>query len=472
MYTAHTLASRTAKQYQTNPLQFLLAMRRDGLGTLTQLAQRHGDIAVTTIGRRQIVLLSHPDLVREVLVTQQRCFVKGEALQRARSLLGRGLLTNEGELHLRQRRLIQPAFHRERIASYATAITRLSEHACAGWQPGMSIDIADEMMRLTLAIAGKTLFGADVADDAESVGAALDDLMGMFGMLMLPFGSLLECLPLGPGRRMRAARARLDRVIARMIDERRAGGDRGDLLSMLLLAQDSTGDGAAMTDQQVRDEAMTLFLAGHETTASALSWAWYLLSQYPEAERQMHAEIDTVLGGRSAAALTMEDLAQLRYTRAVFSEAIRLFPPAWVIGRQAITSATIAGYTIPQGSTVLMSPYVIQRDARFFPNPERFEPERWLHEDPARPRLAYFPFGAGTRMCIGEQFAWMEGTLVLATIARDWQLQRSATTPVIPRASVTLRPQGVLPMQLVRRIAPPAIADQRLPSRSGCPFHA
>lgn len=467
--TATPVISVQATPHPIRPLQMALAMRSDPLGLLTSLARQHGDIADLSIGRRRVLLLSHPELVREVLVTQQRSFVKGEGLQRARALLGQGLLTSEGAQHLRQRRLVQPAFHRERIAKYATVMSGATERASAGWRDGTQIDVAHEMMRLTLAIAGKTLFDADVERDAEHVGRALDELMGLFGLLMLPFGPLLERLPIGPGRRMRAARARLDAVIGRLIAERRATGDRGDLLSMLLSAQGGDSDGGGMSDQQVRDEAMTLFLAGHETTASALSWTWYLLAQHPEVERRLHAEIDRALGGRTP---TMDDVAQLPFTRAVFSEAIRLFPPAWVIGRQAIAPVMVGGYAIPSGTTVLVSPYVIHHDARFFPDPERFDPARWLHEGPERPRMAYFPFGAGTRMCVGEGFAWMEGTLVLATIARQWQLRLAPHAHVRPRPAVTLRPGGAIPMQLIARQAAPTHGGVPTPTNGGCPFHS
>ncbi|MGA1354989.1 MAG: cytochrome P450, partial [Candidatus Limnocylindrus sp.] len=253
-----------------------LLMRGDALEMLSRLVQSRGDIATVKAGPQQLVLLSHPDLARVVLVTEQRSFVKGEALQRARSVLGNGLLTSEGDFHLRQRRLVQPAFHRERIAAYAETMSQYSEQAALRWHDGER-DMAHEMAQLTLAIAGKTLFDADVGDDAQAVSQALDELMGAFGLLMLPFSSQLECLPIPPMRRIRRARATIDNVISRLIAERRAEGARGDLLSTMIFAQDSEQGGARMDDQQLRDEAITIFLAGHETTANALSLAWYLL---------------------------------------------------------------------------------------------------------------------------------------------------------------------------------------------------
>lgn len=453
------------------PLAALVALRRDPLALLTRLARRHGDIAYVRLGGRPVYLLSHPDLVREVLVEQHRSFVKGEALRRARTLLGDGLLTSEGALHLRQRRLIQPAFHRERIAGYAETMSAYAGRAAAAWADGDTVDIADEMLRLTLAIAGKTLFDAEVEGDAAAVGAAMDELMRRFGLLMLPFGPLIEGLPIPPARRIRHARATLDAVIARLIAERRAGGDRGDLLSMLLLAQDEEG-GAGMGEALVRDEVMTLFLAGHETTAAALSWAWLLLARHPEAQARLEAEVDTALGDRLPAA---GDLERLPYTRAVLSEAIRLYPPAWVIGRQAVAPATVGGYSIPPGATVLMSPWVIHRDGRFYREPQRFDPGRWLElPAPARPRLAYFPFGAGPRMCVGESFAWMEGTLALATIARRWRLQLAPGQPVTPRPAVTLRPGGDTRVLLERRRpgAAPSEVGAGAPADAGCAVNA
>ncbi|HUQ83213.1 MAG TPA: cytochrome P450, partial [Gemmatimonadaceae bacterium] len=395
-----------------------LTMGRDPLAFLAGLRDEYGDIARVPLGAETLYLFSHPDLVRDVLVTNHRNFHKGRGLERAKMLLGDGLLTSEGDFHLRQRRLAQPAFHRQRIAAYGAT---MAKHAVARrdrWRDGLTIDAHEEMMALTLAIVGKTLFDADVEHEAEEIGAALATTFESFNFgFFLPFGALLEKLPLPATLRFRKARARLDATIYRIIEERRrSGADRGDLLSMLLLAQDTEGDGTGMTDLQLRDEAMTIFLAGHETTANALTWTWYLLSQHPHVEARLHAEIDAALGGRAP---TADDLPALPYTRMVLAESMRLYPPAWIVGRRAMRPFEASGYTIPARSIVLACQYVMHRDPRWFPDPERFDPQRFAPERQAeRPKFAYFPFGGGPRVCIGEQFAWMEGIILLATIAQ------------------------------------------------------
>jgi cytochrome P450 len=425
--------------------------RRDPLNFLTRMAREYGDVARFRAGPQRIFLLSHPEHVRDVLVTHHERFHKGRALKRAKRLLGEGLLTSEGEFHRRQRRLAQPAFHRQRVNSYGSVMVDYAERAAARWREGETLDVSSEMMRLTLAIVGKTLFDADVESHADEVGEALTEVMELFDYLMLPFSELLEKLPLPPQRRFLRARARLDSVVYRIVEERRrVGGDRGDLLSMLLLAVDEEGDRTGMTNEQLRDEAMTLFLAGHETTANALTWAWRLLSQNPEAEARLHEELDSVLeGGRAP---KTEDFASLRYTEMVVSETMRLYPPAWAIGRLAIEDHEAGGYLIPRGSLVLVCQYVMHRDPRFFPDPERFLPERWTPEaKAARPQFSYFPFGGGPRRCIGEGFAWMEAVLVLATLARRWRLRPAHAAAVEARPRITLRPKGPVPMIVERR---------------------
>ncbi len=376
--------------------------------------------------------------------------MKGEGLQRAKRLLGEGLLTSEGEFHLRQRRLAQPAFHRQRIAAYATTMVEYAARACDQWRAGETRDVARDMMRLTLAIAGKTLFDADVEGEADEIGEALTTTFELFNRLTLPFAQLLERLPLPATRRFQKARERLDATIYRIIDERRASGaDRGDLLSMLIAVRDEEGDGTGMTDEQLRDEAMTIFLAGHETTANALTWTWYLLSQHPDIEARFHAEVDEVLKGEPP---TAEDFPRLPYTEMVFAEAMRLYPPAWIIGRRALGDYRIDGYTIPARSILLMSQYMTHHDARFFPDPFRFDPERWTPEArESRPKFSYFPFGGGPRLCIGESFAWMEGALVLATIARRFRMRLAPGHPVEMQPLVTLRPKHGMRMILESR---------------------
>jgi cytochrome P450 len=403
-------------------------------------------------GPQSVYLLSHPDYVRDVLVTNNARFKKGRALQRAKRLLGEGLLTSEGEFHRRQRRLAQPAFHKQRVAAYGRVMVEYAEGVSARWRDRQELDISEEMMRLTLAVVGKTLFDADVESDADEVGAALTEVMNLFGYLMLPFSELLEKLPLPPRRRFLRARARLDAVIYRIIEERRREGrDRGDLLSTLLDAVDEEGDGTGMTNEQLRDEVMTIFLAGHETTANALTWAWYLLAQNPEAEGRLHAELDEVLAGGRAPA--PEDVPALRYTEMVVAETMRLYPPAWTLGRLALEDYEVGGYIIPRGSLVLVSQYVIQRDPRFWPDPERFDPERWTPEaKAARPQFAYFPFGGGPRRCVGEGFAWSEAVLILATLARRWRAHVIPGRAVEARPRITLRPgPGGVPMRIEER---------------------
>ncbi|MGH9943968.1 MAG: cytochrome P450 [Pyrinomonadaceae bacterium] len=430
-----------------------LAFRRDPLSFLTRLARDYGDVAQFYIGPQQVFTLNHPNLVRDALVTHQDAFMKGRALQRAKRLLGEGLLTSEGEHHRRQRRLAQPAFQRKRVESYGAVMVDYAERCAARWQPGAEVDIAHEMMRLTLAIVGKTLFDTDVESEADEVGEALTDIMELFQMLLLPYSEYLEKLPLPQMHRFRRARARLDAVIYRIIEERRrGGGDRGDLLSMLLLAQDEEGDGRGMSDEQLRDEVMTIFLAGHETTANALAWTWYLLAQNPEVEAKLHAELDAVLEGGGRRPPAVEDLPRLRYTEMVLSESMRLYPPAWTVGRLALKDFRAGEYLVPPGSLVLISQFVVHRDARFYPDPLRFDPERWTPEaKESRPPYAYFPFGGGPRRCVGEGFAWMEGVLLVASIARRWRMRLVPIHPVIPHPRITLRPKHGIRVRLESR---------------------
>jgi cytochrome P450 len=361
-------------------------------------------------------------------------------------------LTSEGEHHRRQRRLAQPAFHKKRIDSYGALMVEYAARHTSNWQDGARVDIAQEMMRLTLSIVGKTLFDADVESDAGEIASALTEIMELFNLLLLPYSEYLERLPLPHTRRFNRARAKLDRIIYRIIEERRRDSrDAGDLLSMLLNARDEEGDRSGMTDEQIRDEVMTLILAGHETTANALSWTWYLLAQNPQAESKLHTELDEVLdGGRRLP--TVEDLPRLRYTEMIFSESMRLYPPAWVLGRLVVKDFQARDYTIPAGSLVLLSQYVLHRDARYFPDPERFDPERWT--PPAResrPAYSYFPFGGGARRCIGEGFAWMEGVLLVAAIASRWRMTLDPTHQVETYPRITLRPKHGIRVTLKKR---------------------
>lgn len=427
---------------------------QDPLGFFANLARAYGDLAHVRTAGGHLFLVNDPRHVRDVLVTHQNKFHKGRGLERARRLLGNGLLTSEDALHLRQRRLIQPAFHRDAVASYASVMTEHADRVRSRWTDAATIDASDEMMRLTLAIVGKTLFDADVESQARDVGQALTEVMNSFWMMMLPFADILERLPVPSLRRSRAARGQLDRIVYRMIaDRRRSPTDRGDLLSMLLMAQDEEQDegapGRGMSDDQVRDEAMTIFLAGHETTANALAWTWYLLSQSPEVETRLHEEVDRVLGARLP---TIGDIPSLPFVEKVITESMRLYPPAWIIGRRAQEDYPLDGYIAPAGSIVFMSPYLLHRDPRRYPEPDHFMPGRWTPEFKASlPPFAYLPFGGGARRCIGESFAWMELVLVLSTIAQRWKLRLVPGHPVVPQPVITLRLKHGLRMTVHRR---------------------
>lgn len=429
---------------------YLREFRKDPPMFLTRLAREHGDVVHFKLGPQDMFLVNNPDYIRDVLVTNNRNFVKSRGLEMAKKFLGESLLTSEGEFHRRQRRLAQPAFHRQRINNYAEVMLEHATRTRDRWTDGQTLDAWHEMMRLTLAIVGKTLFDADVEGEAPEIGRALTDVMQLFERMTNPLAAILDKLPLPSNIRWVKAKARLDETIYRIINERRASGeDRGDLLSMLMLAQDVEGDGSGMSDQQVRDEAMTLFVAGHETTANALTWTWYLLSQNPEIEAKLHHEIDSVLEGRNP---TAADVVRLPYTEMVLAESMRMYPPAWTLGRRVLSDYQIGPYVLPAGSIVLMSPWVMHHDERFYPDHNRFDPGRWTPEArEARPKFSYFPFGGGPRVCIGEQFAWMEGVLLIATLAQHWKLSLAKGQMVEPRAMITLRPRYGMRMVITRR---------------------
>ncbi len=413
-------------------------IRRDPLTFMTEVAKTYGDIVGLRFLNVRTYLLVHPEQIEDVLVTNARKFIKGRALRANKHLFGEGLLTSEGDLWLRQRRLMQPAFHRARIAAYAGTMTGFAARIAEEWKPGQQVELHREMMRLTLLVVGKTLFSADVERDVPQVGKTLDVLLEYASdirrMIFFP-----KWLPTARNFRTRRAIGQLDQIIFRIIRERRAlGQDTGDLLSMLLSAQDE--DGSRMSDQQLRDEVVTLFLAGHETTANALAWTWWLLAQHPEVEEKLHAELEHVLGGRLP---TMEDLPWLVYTGHILTESLRLYPPAWAMARLAVEDHEILGYPIPKGTGITVSQWIVHRDPRWYEAPAAFIPERWegnLQKE--LQRMAYFPFGAGSRQCIGNAFALMEATLVLATIAQRFRFRLVEGHAVTPWASLTLRPRG------------------------------
>ena len=424
--------------------------RRDQLGFYADCARAYGDVVPVRLGPRRGVLFYHPDAIEDVLVTRARDFVKSPGVRLLRMLLGDGLLLSEGDVWLRQRRLVQPAFHRQRVAAYGELMAAYTARRLAGWKDGDVVDVHEEMMALTQAIVAKTLFDADVADEASAVGDASRILMEDFSARL---GSLSQLLPswVPTPANVKAHRAvgRLDEVVYRMIGARRKSAeDRGDLLSILLQAQDAD-DGTRMTDRQVRDEVMTLFMAGHETTAVALSWTWLLLAQHPEVDARLAEELHGVLGGRTPA---VSDLPCLRYTEMVVTEAMRLYPPAYGMGRQAIRATEVAGHHVAPGTVVILPTWVVHRDPRWYDEPEAFRPERWA-EDRARhlPRFAYFPFGGGPRQCIGNAFAMMEAVLILAAIGQRFRLVLVPGQHVTPTPYVTLRPEPGIRMRLERR---------------------
>jgi cytochrome P450 len=403
------------------------------------------------LGAEHAYLLGTPELVRELFGPLGRVTRKGRGLEQARRILGTGLLTAEGDLHKTQRRLIQPAFHDRKIAAYAEVMTTAAAELGERWRDGEVRDLSVDMAELTLKIVGHALFDTDLTTEAGRVSGSLAAFLGGAQRTMLPGGALLNRLPLPSSRRLAAAEARMDALVHRLIEEHRRDGDRGDVLSMLLAARDE--DGSAMPDRQLRDEVLTLLLAGHETTANALAWTWYLLDRTPAAAAALHAEVDAL-----PADPTYATLGDLPYTRAVVAEAMRLYPPAWVIGRRLMRDTEIAGWPVPARSICVVSPWVTHRDPRWWTEATRYRPERWIAPDgryddaaPGQPRGAYFPFGGGRRICIGESFAWTEGVLVLATLARRWAPALVPGHPVDIRPAITLRPAYGMRMTTHRR---------------------
>jgi cytochrome P450 len=425
---------------------------RDPLTTITDWARKYGDIFHYRLLHFHVYFVNSPELVEQVLVTQNRKFQKGRALQANRELLGNGLLISEGETWQRQRRLMQPAFGRERIVGYGRTMVASTEKMLGGWRDGETRDIHKEMMALTLDIAARTLISVEIASVSDRIAKALEAIL-IVAARPARILSLVRKFPSRTERNYVSAVRDLDEIVYGIIRERRAARSAGatqstpDLLGMLLAAQDE--DGSGMTDKQIRDETLTLLLAGHETTAIALSWAWYLLSENPATERKLHDELESVLGGRVPA---VEDLPRLPYTERVVKEAMRLYPPAYIILRLSVEDCEMGGYKIPRGSSVGTSSWVVHRDARFFPDPEKFLPERWTEEfQRSLPRYAYFPFGGGPRVCIGAQFAMMEAMLALAGIAQRYSLKLVPGHPVETSPSITLRPRFGLRMTLHRR---------------------
>ncbi len=433
------------------------------------LAKTFGTIAKYRFMGTYIVFVNDPKYVREILINQGGSFVKERTLQRMKILLGEGLITSDDPIHMRQRKMMAPAFHRQRIMGYADAIVGIAAANVAGWKAGEVVDANSTMMVLSLEIIARTLFDTAVTEKVRGINDDTNAIMRLYNFLVaFPKLESFLHLPIPGVMQFRRSLARLDAVVDEMIRVRRAemadgqGKDRGDLLSLLVAsryeaeADDVPGTPAlGMTDRQIRDEVLTIFLAGYETVANALTWTWYLLSQNPEVEARMHAELDQVLGrGAEGRLPTLESYGSLRYTEQVFAEAMRLYPPAWAMGRKSTEVVTLGEYTIPPGAHFFFSQYVMHRSPEYFPEPLRFDPDRFTPEKKAeRDRFAYFPFGGGGRQCIGESFAWMEGVLVLATIGQRWRLRFAGDEAPVPQARITLRPRGVVRMRLEAREA-------------------
>jgi cytochrome P450 len=421
----------------------------DLLGFLSRCAREYGDVCAFRLWQRKCLLVNHPDLIEQILVKQQKNFIKPFPFRFTRAVLGNGLLTSEGSFWLRQRRLAAGAFHGPRIAAYASDMVAATCRATDTWHDGQPRDIHADMMQLTLDIVARTLFGADVTEQSHDIGESLLLAIRSFST---NFGQALPLpawLPTRGNRRARAAVRGLNAIVHQIIERRRgeaAGG--GDLLSMMLHARDED-DGSQMTDEQLADEARTFLLAGHETTAIALSWTFYLLATHPAIQQALCEELDRVLAARLP---TAEDLPRLELAGRIVLEAMRLYPPAFMIGREPIADFELAGYTIAKGTTLFMSQWVTHRDERFYERPLEFEPDRWLEaRAAARPKLAYFPFGAGPRVCIGNTFAMQEGVLALATIARDWQVRLVPDQEIRLSPVLTLRPRYGIRVVVTRR---------------------
>lgn len=408
---------------------------------------RYPDIVHLKLGINDFYLATNPALIQEILVTKQRDFIKGEFLRNTRKVFRDGLLTSEGDFHHRQRRLIQPAFHHDRIKVYATIMTQYEERLTSSWQDGEVLDIHGEMTKLTMSIIAKCLFDRDIESESKTISEDFTKTIEYFNRLSSPLARILERLP--SNKKYVKATERIDSLVYNLIKQRRESvQDTGDLMSMLLRARDE--DGSTMTDSQVRDEILITFAAGHETTTNALTWTWYLLSENPTVEEKVHAEVDAMVPKDRAP--EPEDVQKLGYTTKVLTESMRVYPPAWTLDREALKDCIIGGYSIPKGAGVLLSQYVTHHDLRFFPDPEKFDPDRWTPEIRSKlPKFAYFPFGGGARSCVGEPLAWMEGVLLLAAISGKWSMRhvRGHKVEMLPR--ITMRPKYGMMMKLKRR---------------------
>jgi cytochrome P450 len=472
------------------PLGLFINFLRDPLSILDNISQRYGDISHLKFGKQNIYLINHPDYIKDVLVTYNSNFIKSRGLQLAKQVLGEGLLTSEGELHHKQRQLMQPLFQSDQITKYANIMTDYTLRMSNRWHESEIIDIHKEFMQLTLSIISKAFLDVDIEEDkTKEIGKYVTTLIEYFNRTRIPFAKAVEKLPLPSNIRFHHAKKQLDAIIYHIIDKHRtsitaATSNNGsnnldeeksqhregyyhkDLISLLLQGETDAfvssinkkgkfrNNTSSFKHNLVRDNVTTIFLAGHETVANALTWTFYLLSQNPKEGEILHQEIDSVLGDNSNKdrVPTIKDISKLEYTERVFAESMRLYPPAWAIGRQAINNCKIGKYTIPAGSSILMSQYLMHRNPHYFPQPERFDPERWTPQEKARrPRFSYFPFGGGPRSCIGESFAWMEGILLIATIVQHWNMRHEPGHLVVLQPLVTLRPKYGMLMKVAKR---------------------
>jgi cytochrome P450 len=465
------------------PGKLLRQFVRDPINTLSNIAREYGDISHFKLGREHVYLINNPDYIEKVLIYDHRNFKKGKRLQTAKAVLGEGLVTSEGDYHSRQRRLIQPIFHPKQVMMYGSIVSDYAAHMRDGWNEGSTVDISHDMMRLTLRIICKSVLNYDVEAEAQQVGKALTTVRKYSKRLQSPIGHVLDKISILPApKKAREAKKELDSLVYGLISDRRqqeeSGSDKrlNDLLTRLLEAQDSnpqattmstsstststsmsTSTNGKMSDKQVRDEVMTIFIAGHETTANALTWTFYLLSQHRDIEKKLQDEIDSVVDHRTGNNVeskipSVEDIPKLQYTEKVLRESMRLFPPVWTMGRYVENDYPVGEFTIPAGSSILMSQYVMHHDPRYYENPEEFNPERWTDEFKTHlPRFSYFPFGGGIRGCIGEPFAWMEGILIIATIAQKWTMDLTADQRIKLDPAITLRPKYGMKMKLTLR---------------------
>ena len=453
-----TAIPKASTKYPAGP-SYWTRLRNPGLLRLStheflqENSRVFGDIVHYKAFGRHIFQFNHPEMVQEVLIRDAAMQHRGIVMQRAKFVLGEGLLTSEEPLHMRQRKLVQPAFHRQRIAAYGDTMLQFASAMTEHWNSGASFDMHRTMLQLTLRITGKCLFDTDVASDVQTISDSVTAFMGFLPLAFLPFPHLVLKMPFGFTRRIRKSQKKLDAMIYSMIAERRHyGQEHGDLLSMLLASQDTEGGTGTMTDRQIRDECLTLLLAGHETTANGLSFIFFLMAQHPEIQERVSEEAEEVFSAAHASATEIYE--RLHYTQRVVSEALRLYPPVWVIARAVAVPYVYRGFAIPAGSLLLVPPIAIHRDQRYYPEPLRFDPDRFLPQVSAvRPRFAYLPFGAGSRICIGENFAWMEAVLVLAKVVRDWQLTfaQGASKELALSAQISLRPRDGVPLTVTRR---------------------